>query len=287
MANLAIRGHETRGKEVIEILKMLGGKDDNYYCGEFIDKIYFINDDGYIKSCYRMQHLEYFQLSLEEFLEKFPYKVGDKVQVFKSGEVFTISSMFWDKKDCTVYYFNPDIIQYYSIEELNKYNKPYKEETTEEKGTLVEIDLTRELCIADEVEVILGDYEFVLKDGKTYFVKKNKYPKTYKECCEVLDYNPNEDENCIEYLIKPFTELLLCRNAYWIIAGKQMRLEGYWEPDWYNNKILKYCIVINNGFIVKQNFCNTQFTLAFPTEEMRDVFYENFQNLIEKCKSLI
>ena len=39
----------------------------------------------------------------------------------------------------------------------------------------------------DEIEVVLGDYEFILKDGKTYFVKKKpKYPKTYEECCKVL-----------------------------------------------------------------------------------------------------
>ena len=57
----------------------------------------------------------------------------------------------------------------------------------EDKGTLVQIDLTKELCVADEVEVILGDYEFILKDGKTYFIKKKpQYPKTYEECCEIM-----------------------------------------------------------------------------------------------------
>lgn len=35
MARLAIRGHETRGKEVIELLEMLGGKNDNHCCGAF------------------------------------------------------------------------------------------------------------------------------------------------------------------------------------------------------------------------------------------------------------
>ena len=29
------------------------------------------------------------------------------------------------------------------------------------------------------------------------------------------------------------------------------------------------------------------FTLAFPTEEMRDAFYENFKELIEECKELL
>jgi hypothetical protein len=27
--------------------------------------------------------------------------------------------------------------------------------------------------------------------------------------------------------------------------------------------------------------------LAFPTEEMRDTFYENFKDLIEQCKELL
>ena len=27
--------------------------------------------------------------------------------------------------------------------------------------------------------------------------------------------------------------------------------------------------------------------LAFPTEEMRDAFYENFKDLIEQCKELL
>lgn len=300
MAQLAIKGHATRGKEVIEILKMLGGKDDNYYCGEFIDKIYFINDDGYIESCYRMQHLEYFQLSLEEFLEKFPYKVGDKVQDLKSGEVFTISSMFWYEKDCTVYYFNPDIIQYYSIEDLNKYNEPYKEETTEEKGTLVEIDLTRELCIADEVEVILGDYEFVLKDGKTYFVKKNKYPKTYEECCKIIGANPcvrlvydltdgktySHDLNNLQHY-NNLRRLLICRDAYWKIAGEEMGLGKPWEPDWENYNEYKDCLYITGNNVNKGIFYNDNRILAFPTKEMRDTFYENFKDLIKSCKELL
>lgn len=35
MARLAIRGHVTRGKEVIDTLKMLGGINDNHCYGVF------------------------------------------------------------------------------------------------------------------------------------------------------------------------------------------------------------------------------------------------------------
>ena len=50
MSRLAIKGHETRGKEVIRVLEMLGGKNSNHCTGSFINRCYFINEDGYIES---------------------------------------------------------------------------------------------------------------------------------------------------------------------------------------------------------------------------------------------
>lgn len=159
----------------------------------------------------------------------------------------------------------------------------------EDKGTLEQIDLTRELRIADEVEVILGDYEFVLKDGKTYFVKKNKYPKTYEECCEVL--NLGEDGNLYTKgyqasLIQDFHKLFICRDAYWKVAGEEMGLDKPWKPDW-NNVSDKHCIYFVSGEIWLTECQTRQCTLAFPTAEMRDKFYEKFKELIEFCKELL
>lgn len=122
---------------------------------------------------------------------------------------------------------------------------------------------------------------------------KPKYPKTYEECCDVLNI-PN-DERYIDIdvplgynnLLSVFVKLLICQDAYWKIAGEQMGLGKPWEPDWNNDDTLKYCIIVERGFISKQNFRNIQFTLAFPTEEMRDTFDKNFENLIENCKELL
>ena len=165
-----------------------------------------------------------------------------------------------------------------------------KEEAMEEKGTLEQIDLTRELRIADEVEVILGDYEFVLKDGKTYFVKKKpQYPKTYEECCQVLGIEDRENGYCgYEYeLLGEFQKLYICRNAYWKIAGEQMGLGKPWEPDWCDEHNMKYIIYIcRNKINVSISFVNSHF-LAFPTAEMRYAFFENFKELIESCKELL
>ena len=166
----------------------------------------------------------------------------------------------------------------------------------EDKGTLVQIDLTRELHIADEVEVILGDYEFVLKDSKTYFVKKKpQYPNTYVACCEIL--YPNENFQTVAQTIKghlgkklfALQKLLVCRNAYWKIAGEQMGLGKPWEPNWDDQEkaTIKYCICISGNVISKDKFYLTNFILSFPTEEMRDAFCENFNVLIEICKELL
>lgn len=80
MTQLAIKGHATRGNEVIEILEMLGGKISNRELyGNVPHYGYYIHDNGYISlmHCSLLKNVIVF--TLEEFLEKFPYKVGDKV----------------------------------------------------------------------------------------------------------------------------------------------------------------------------------------------------------------
>ena len=50
MKKIALKGHATRGKEVIEILEMLGGKNPNsVYSGKDTFHYYYIdNETGYI-----------------------------------------------------------------------------------------------------------------------------------------------------------------------------------------------------------------------------------------------
>ena len=45
MAQLAIQGHATRGKEVIKLLEMLGGINKIGYFGDTLDYYYFIADE--------------------------------------------------------------------------------------------------------------------------------------------------------------------------------------------------------------------------------------------------
>ena len=119
--------------------------------------------------------------------------------------------------------------------------------------------------------------------------KKPKYPTTYAECCKILDIR--EEKNYTQGykcgLITKFQELFIARNTYWKIAGEEMGLDGPWEPDWCNEDKLKYCIECSYGTIDKTVEIVWNCILSFPTEEMRDAFYENFKDLIKECKELL
>ena len=136
MAQLAIKGHPTRGKEVIEILEMLGGKishECGYEDGFDTNYVYFIdtNENYFIDGLLiGDKNLTKFSiLTLEEFLEKFPYKVGDRVLL--KGVVKTIKQVCWNNTENEVIYKLETNIRGFS-EEYYVYHydlKPYKEET--------------------------------------------------------------------------------------------------------------------------------------------------------------
>lgn len=298
MRNLAIKGHTTRGKEVIEILEMLGGKNIVHLIGAFINRIYFINENEDVDS-YRIDSFNYnFQIfTLEEFLKKYPYKVGDFVRIPEYESEVRIEKMKWDGFEVQYLVFT-DETEWYSAEELNEYNEPYKEETKEETMEEKKINqMSIANCDLDEVEIVLGDkFELVNREGKYYAVKKqSKYPKTFIEV--LYFWHPDrqiEDDyqRCYKKgLIEKFQDLLYARDAYWKIAGEEMGLGKPWEPDWKDESESKYVICMMNNevsrHISRHISTHIHFVLAFPTEEMRDAFYENFKHLIESCKEFL
>ena len=152
----------------------------------------------------------------------------------------------------------------------------------------------------DEIEYKIPDgYEIteVLKDK--VFIKpiKPKYPKTYAECCDVLYIVPfyNLRYQTYEHSYHKFAtsnkllslqdklndlgKLLICRDAYWKIAGD-------WKPEFRFGK-KKYCIMTKENKVISATVEETNRILIFPTEEMRDAFYENFKDLIKKYKELL
>ena len=142
-------------------------------------------------------------------------------------------------------------------------------------------------------------YQFIDENGNVINAqkivlekKKKKYPKTYEECAEIIaeltgsDCNP---KGCMGYMSAQLTalqKLLICRDAYWKLYGEEMGLDGHWEPDWTGHE-LKYCIKVIGNTLKCVSEMNIQCILAFPTEELRDAFKENFDPDIEICKELL
>lgn len=136
-----------------------------------------------------------------------------------------------------------------------------------------------------KTELVLGDdFEVKVEDGKTFVVRKTpQYPKTFDECLKILGYNidhtipMNHGHNGL--LMMKLQRLLICRDAYWKMAGD-------WRPYWsiYDHK---FCIGTDKDKVIEECVTTGNRILAFPTKEMRDAFYENFNGLIEECKELL
>ena len=124
--------------------------------------------------------------------------------------------------------------------------------------------------------------------------KKPKYPQTYEECLKVLGFNTTikvKESSVFDYDddIVALQKLKRCRDAYWKIAGQEMELGKPWKPDWHDEEYRDmYYISYDGRYIDKETgFPCVNMILIFPTEEMRDAFYENFKGLIEECKELL
>jgi hypothetical protein len=66
-----------------------------------------------------------------------------------------------------------------------------------------------------------------------------------------------------------------------------MGLGKPWKPDWLDIEQDKYVLFTHNNVICSNRYVLGHNILAFPTEEMRDAFYENFKDWIEQCKELL
>lgn len=157
----------------------------------------------------------------------------------------------------------------------------------------------------EKLEIILKDgYQFkdengnVLNATKIVLEKKKKeYPKTFAECNRIIGielWNTLWGEDATEYeeqtedLIDTIIRLKVCRDAYWKIAGEEMGLGKPWKPDWTNQGLPKYCITTIAGQIdTHRRYSIINAILVFPTEEMRNAFYENFNEEIEFVKELL
>ena len=267
MANLAIKGHATRGKEVIEILEMLGGNRPKPIFDELpTHQIYYIREcDKAIVSATYTTYKDMFQVyTLEEFLKKYPYKVGDKVTLDNLN--CEVISMSWDDYYNEIDYFVKGVDFYKNtyVEQL----QPYKEQETMEEQ--IKIDIPK-------------GYEFAGVDARQVVFEKVKpkcpYPKNYDECYNyILAHISFIEPEKIRLSVFALHKVIRCLHTYWAIDG---------EPDFNDYDNRKYTIINVGGVLMQSDTYDNVRTLTFKSEEARDAFYENFKDLIEQCKELL
>lgn len=214
-----------------------------------------------------------------------PTKKGRYILSLKgSKKIDTDNWSIYTKK--WYHYNNNYVIAWCKLSDI----EPYKEENMDEREEKavnhvfdVEV-ISFDIAQKDKYELNLqGKFEVVLREGKYYVERiKPKYPKTYEECCDVLGLSTmdNDAKGYKVDLIIRFQELLIARDAYWKIAGD-------WKPNWEDETDIYYTISYDGVNIKCYNNTDVYSKLAFPTEEMRDAFYENFKELIETCKELL
>lgn len=247
-----------------------------------------------------------------KMMENMKYKVGDKVRIksldwynqnknYETGNVYLSMSFVANMSQycgqvATIiqasgrneykitldngYYIWSDEMFEGLVEEETKSN--IIEEAT------AQCDIINDTYICPEGYVFKDENGNVINTTKIVLEKKNRYPKTYEECCKVLDWN-HRDYDRVGYeseLLCKFQVLLLCRDAYWKIAGEEMGLGRSWKPSDSDYITERYCIFVHRGNILCDTPAQDCF-LTFPTEEMRDAFCENFKELIEICKELL
>ncbi len=331
---LGIKGNETHGDEIIKILEMLGGKNRHEMRGSIYNNYFYYIDGEYKDISFSYIGPDeingYKIFSLDEFLEKFPYKVGDKVGFWSEVDYYgrteletsEITSMRWNSARCEIAYrlkgkckefYKSDIkckvnddkepqidtsIDYYGEivksmnEELAKRRSEIVMETLYTDGITCEFLKKRGFTVPEGYHFSDGSGNII--DATEIRLVKNPpyYPKTYEECCDVLNI-PNDERYIdidvpLDYnkLLFVLTRLLICRDAYWKIAGEWLELDKPWEPDFSDDSPKYNIFKYENEITLSDNNWSNRI-LVFPTLEMRNAFYDNFKDLIEQCKKLL
>jgi hypothetical protein len=284
---IAIKGHESRGKEVIQFLESLGGRNQMLHTGRYTGYFYYINNDNIITwTSVRPRRSNIF--TLEEFEKEFPFKIGDKVK--------HITSIGTIKEYC--YINNEPAYKVKSIE-LGiiatipaKILEPYKEMKEERNITLT-------LEKAKEWYKKGGELKEIALQAFTE-TELNTLPRSWEEFCKRYPIKKDESYINSEGKILSFTTKTARRDWNHICPSKQsaeahlamIQLEQLrncwrqgWEPIWDISH--KWCIRLWGNELGVGIIAYTSRFLTFPTKEMAEEFLKCFRDLIEKAGDLI
>ena len=249
---IAIRGHEDRGIEVIDILKKLGGKNCHSLIGEYKHNLYFINNDNEIDYMhFSIKDVDkFYQIyTLEEYLETLNQteQMNDNTQRQLSVDIETAKQWYKTNNET----LKQLALSIFTKEELTKQLPTSWEEFCKQN---TEFDCEYYVSTTSHVNLSLGAFRDC---------KKNKNLLATQEDAEA---------------ILALIQLKRLRDAWWKILN--------YQPDWTNNEE-KYCIVLCNNEITFETRSSSNAFLAFPTQDICNQFFGYYSNLILKAKPFL
>lgn len=278
---LAIQGHPTRGKEVIQILESLGGINASLFKGTE-DFWYFINSHNYIVNDYKfvLTSAGFKTYTLEEFEKKFPLKIGETV-ITTLNHVGTIIGIVNSKYKVL---FKED-----SALVAPRRLKPYKE-MKEERNITLTLDKAKEwykkggelkeiaLQAFTEKELNLlprSWEEFATSHARRgYYISSDGKPLMCASSGKFSSPHVCPSKKSAEAHLA-MIQLEQLRNCWW----------NGWEPEWNNSE--KHVIKWEKDSLIVFTARRVHAFLVFPTREMAEEFLECFRDLIEKAGDLI
>lgn len=280
---IAIKGHKSRGKEVIQILASLGGKDTGLLKGDNPYIYYGIYDNHIIALSNRTTHKCY---TLEEFEKEFPFKIGETV-ITTLNHVGTIIGIA-NSKYKVMFKEDSALIAPHRL-------KPYKE-MKEERNITLTLDKAKEWYKKGEELREIALQAFTEEE-----LTKVNLPKTWEEFCdnypmkgEMSYIDDTSDIKTIpSYTNDNFIDKVADRNicpskksAEAHLAMIQLeQLRDCWRQGNVPQEIKYKIRKVRNIYTVVYGAENA--FLSFCDQQTAEEFLECFRDLIEQAGDLI
>ena len=281
---IAIQGHPTRGKEVIQLLESLGGINSLKQTGRCIGCAYYVDTVGIISSFGTCRHCGNRKIyTLEEFEKEFPFKVGDRVITITTN----LRGIITNLKENGWYYVKCDNGHFVCI--FGQHLKLYKE-MKEERNITLTLDKAkewykkggelREIALQAFSEKELNPLprsweEFATNHARMgYYISADGKPLMCASSGKLSSPHVCPSQKSAEAHLA-LIQLEQLRNCWW----------NGWKPIWDISE--KWCIRLWGNELCIGITTNISRFLTFPTKEMAEEFLKCFRDLIEKAGDLI
>ena len=271
---LIIKKHADRGKEVIQTLEMLGGQNRHNFDGSEDYAYFTLETNNEICGTDWITDKVY---TLEEFKAEYPYKTSDHVFMAGYTDPVEISDVRWATNEVLYEIRIGGDFEWVSVDKIQALKRSQSRRSQNEVNRyLLEnpirnaqelLDIEKELTLASmplPEDITINSYGIGSSEFLEWFYSDPMpaddnilLPTTYEECCDVLGikgYQPFDIKGYKKDLVASFQNLLIYRDAWWKVLG--------WKPDPEDEN--------EDGLI-----------LIFPTDQIKERFYENFGDLIE------